>query len=46
VLDSIQPTAQNARMTPQQRQALQTRGHEIERELAALLDGKAMSEID
>ncbi len=46
MLDSVQPTAQNARMTPQRRQALQTRGREIERESVALLDGKTTSETD
>ena len=33
-------------MTPQQRQALRTRWHEIERELADLFEGKVTVETD
>jgi hypothetical protein len=33
-------------MTPQQRQALKTRWHEIERELADLFDGKITPDIE
>jgi len=46
VLDFAQPARQTIRMTPQQRQALKARWHEIERELADLTDGKVTSDTD
>jgi hypothetical protein len=46
LLDFAQPSKHNSRMTPQQRQALKARWHEIERELADLFDGIVTVETD
>ena len=46
LLDFAQLAKHNSRMTPQQRQALKARWHEIERELADLFDGKVTVETD
>ena len=46
MLDGRYPPKHNILMTPEQRQVLNFRWHEIERELADLFDGKVTADTD